>query len=317
MKRLCVRLCTLACSVVLAVAAWAQQPAEPPAPATQPARTGVPKARLPLEQPSHAPSAVALRVEAYLRDLYALGPKFTVKVGEPQPTPIAGLRSVSVEISAEGQRNDFTMFVSEDGHYLLQGDMEDMRTDPFAKIRAEMDLSSAPSRGPANAKVVVVEYADLQCPSCRHLSEILRSLYPDYPQVRFVFREFPLTQIHVWSMTAAIGGRCIYRKDPAAFWPYADHMFDHQDTISAENIWETVVQQGVEAGYDADAFKACMADPAMKAQVEKSTAEGLALKVSNTPTVFVNGRRLVGGDRDALVQYIDYELQGTSAAKKP
>ena len=305
------KLCALLCLVCFAGSAFAgNQSASKPAPAAH--SGGAPAA-----QTAHAQSPIEQRVENYLRDLYALGPKFEVKVGEPQPTPIAGLRSVSVEIAAENQSNTVTMYVSEDGRYLLQSEMQDMSVDPFAKIQKEMDLSSAPSRGPANAKVVVVEYADLECPSCRRLSEVLRSLFPDYPQVRFVFREFPLTQIHPWSMTAAIAGRCIYHKNKAAFWPYAEYIFDHQDVISAENIWDTVLQQGIEAGYDADSFKACMAEPAMKAEIQKSIDEGIRLKVANTPTVFVNGRRLVGGDRDTLVQYIDYELERTGGAKKP
>ena len=311
----------LLCFVLLASpAAMAQQQSSSAVPGAQqsPGPVG-PPARLtrPGATPASADPLVARRIEAYLRNLYALGPKFTVKIGQPQPTPIPGLRAVTVEILVEGQSNNLTMFVSDDGRYLVQGDLADMQADPFAKLRAQMDLSSAPSRGPANAKVVVVEYADQQCPSCRRLSEILRGLYQNYPQVRFVYREFPLTQIHAWALTAATAGRCIYHKDPAAFWGFSDYIYDHQETISADNIWETVVQQGAAAGYDADSFKACMVDPAMKAEIDKSTAEGIALKVSNTPTVFVNGRRLVGGDREALVQYLDYELARTSSAPKP
>jgi protein-disulfide isomerase len=268
-------------------------------------------------QSASAPASVPARVESYLRNLYALGPRFTVKVGAPEATAIPGLRSVEVEISAQGQSNKGTMYVSEDGRYLLQGDLSDMQGDPFAKLRQEMDLSSAPSRGPAGAKVVVVEYGDLQCPSCRRLNEVIRALLPDYPQVRFVFREFPLTQIHAWAMTAAIAGRCIYHKDPAAFWTYADYIFDHQDQISASNVWDTVVAQGVAAGYDQAAFKSCMADPAMKAEVEKSLEEGIKVKIANTPTVFVNGRRLVGGEREGLVQYIDYELARLASRSRP
>ena len=314
MRKLCALLCPMLCAAAVAFAAQHSEASgsSPQAPASRP----LPKPRDSASAPAAA-GPLARRVEAYLRHLYALGPGFTVKVGEPQPTPIPGLRGVSVEISFEGQVNNLTMFVSEDGRYLVQGDLADMQADPFAKIRAEMNLSAAASRGPQDAAVVVVEYGDLQCPSCRRLSEILRGLYPAYPQVRFVFRDFPLTHIHAWAETAAIAGRCIYRHDPAAFWPYSDYMFDHQDTINADNVWDTVVQQGVAAGYDAAAFKACMADPAMKAEVDKSTAEGVALKVSNTPTVFVNGRRLVGGDRESLTQYIDYELSRTRATPKP
>jgi len=260
------------------------------------------------QAPAAAAPSLAARVESYLRNLYALGPRFTLKVGAPEPTPIPGLRSVEVEIATQGQSNRGTMYVSEDGRYLLQGDLSDMLGDPFANLREEMDLSSAPSRGPAGAKVVVVEYADLECPSCRRLSEVIRGLLPDYPQVRFVFREFPLTQIHPWALSAAIAGRCIYHRNPAAFWTYADYVFDHQEQINAGNIWETVLAQGVAMGYDETGIKACMADPAMKAEIEKSIAEGVKVKIANTPTVFVNGRRLVGGERENLVQYIDYEL---------
>ncbi len=303
MKNVCAMLCSL---LLAAMAANGQQPApgDRPAPGDKPAAEG-------------ASPAVERRIEAYLRNVYALGPKFTVKIGEPQPSAVPGLRAVSVEISVEGQSNTLTMYVSDDGRYLMQGELADMQADPFAKMRSQMDLSSAPSRGPATAKVVLVEYGDLQCPSCRRLSEVLRGLYPDYPQVRFVFRDFPLTQIHPWALTAATAGRCIYHKNPNAFWPYSDYIYDHQDAISAGNVWETVLERGVAAGYDADSFKACMADPAMKAEIDKSTAEGIALKVANTPTVFINGRRLVGGDREALVQYIDYELARTAAPAKP
>ena len=280
------------------------------------AAQGVPAAAAPA-QSAPAASTVPSRVEAYLRNVYALGPKFTVKVEQPQPSAIPGLKSIEVEISSEGQSSRGTMYVSDDGRYLLQGELSDMQADPFAKLREEMDLSSAPSRGPAGAKVVVVEYGDLQCPSCRRLNDVIRGLLPDYPQVRFVFREFSLAQIHVWAMTAALAGRCIYHRNPAAFWTYADYIFDHQDRINADTIWDTVVAQGVAAGYDQASFKACMVDPAMKEEIEKSVAEGQRLKVANTPTVFVNGRRLVGGEREPLVQFIDYELARGSTARRP
>jgi protein-disulfide isomerase len=267
--------------------------------------------------PPQAASPANRKVEAYLRNLYALGAKYTVKVGEPQPTPIPGLRSVTIEISTEGQSSGGIVYLSEDGRYILQGELSDMHADAFAKIRKGMDLSAAPSRGPADAKVVVVEYADLQCPSCRLLNQALKSIVPNYPQVRFVFREFPLTQIHAWALTAATAGRCIYHKNPPAFWTYADYIFGRQDIITADNVWQTVQEQALAAGFDEAGFKACMIDPAMKQEIDNSTVEATELKVANTPTVFINGRRLVGGDREALVQYIDYELAQINKTKKP
>jgi len=304
-------------TVATATVAGAQQsPPAPPARTPRSAAAGASTGTLTGTSAGTA-SPVARRVEAYLRNVYALGPKFTVKVGEPKPTAVPGMRAVSIEVITEGQTSALTMFVSDDGRYLLQGDLSDMQADPFAKNRAEMNLAGAPGRGPENARILVVEYGDFQCPSCRRLSEVLRPLYADYPQVRFVFRDFPLVQIHPWALTASLAGRCIYHKDPAAFWTYSDYIYDHQDKIAPESVWNTVVQQGLEAGYDEAGFKACMADPAMKDEVEKSMAEGVALKIANTPTVFINGRRLVGGDRETVVQFIDYEIAQTAKTAKP
>src|SRR5437879_8572806 len=93
-----------------------------------------------------------------------------------------------------------------------------MSTDPLAAVRSQIHLADCPSKGPANARVVVVEYADFQCPTCGQLHKVLSEIEPQYPQVRFVYKDFPLTHIHPWAMTAAIAGRCAYRQNPEAFW---------------------------------------------------------------------------------------------------
>jgi len=69
-----------------------------------------------------------------------------------------------------------------------------------------------------------------------------------------------------------------------------------------------------QAGLDLDAFRACEASPQAAAEVEASVKEGQALQIANTPTVFVNGRRLMGADRALLEQYIQYELDSQPSA---
>jgi protein-disulfide isomerase len=164
----------------------------------------------------------------------------------------------------------------------------------------------------------VVEYSDFQCPSCRQLYQTLRTIVPNYPRVRFVFKDFPLTQVHPWAMIAAIAGRCAYEQNHEAFWKLHDSIFDNQQVISPENVRQKMVDLAGQAGLDTNVFTACMASPRANQAVMENVKEGQALKVANTPTVFVNGRRIIGGDRGLLEQYIQYELatQSPSAPSK-
>ena len=255
------------------------------------------------------------RVERYLRTMYAWGPQYVVKIGAPTATPVPGLLQVPLEVSFAGDTNSGQVFVSADGRFIVQGELSDMTGDPFAAIRQKINLDDAASEGPADARVVVVEYGDFQCPSCRQLQQVLKPLRPNYPQVRFVFRDFPLTHIHAWAMTASLGGRCILRQNPAAFWTYFDAIYDAQDLIKPETAYDKVLEQAAALGIDQAAFKTCMAAPETKAAVERSIQEGIDLKIANTPTVFVNGRRMVGGDRESLEQYIQFELAAAEHTK--
>jgi protein-disulfide isomerase len=149
----------------------------------------------------------------------------------------------------------------------------------------------------------------------------LRDLLPKYPgKVRVVFKDFPLEQLHPWARTAAIAGRCAYQQNPAAFWKMYDLIYDHQEIISASTAWTKMMDYAGQSGLDTDTFKACMASPEAAEAINASRANGQLLDVNSTPTVFVNGRRMVGADAHLLEQYINYELAqlkpGKAAEKK-
>jgi protein-disulfide isomerase len=166
-----------------------------------------------------------------------------------------------------------------------------------------------------------VEYSDFECPVCRSLHDVLRGMLPNYAgKVRVVFKDFPLEQLHPWARTAAIAGRCAYQQDPAAFWKMYDLLYDNQEIISAGNAWTKMTDYASQSRLDTDAFKTCMASPEAGEAVNASRANGQLLDVNSTPTVFVNGRRMVGADAHLLEQYINYELDqlktGKTADKK-
>ena len=269
-----------------------------------------PKPQTAQSAPAGAPPSAKIRqkIEAYLRNMYAWGPNFKLKFEPLKDTPVANLYEVTVEVSANGQGDTAVFYVTKDGHFLIRAELEDITTDPALKIRKQINTTGYPSKGPADAKVVLVEYADYECPSCRQLDGILRALLQTQPQVRLIYKDLPLIQIHPWAMTAATAGRCAYHQDPAAFWKFHDLLFDNQAIITPENAYQKMQDFATQSGLDANNLKVCMADPQTAEDVKKSMAEGELLHVNNTPTIFVNGRRLIGPDAPTLQQFIQYEL---------
>jgi len=248
--------------------------------------------------------------------LYAFGPNVALLVGPPTPTQVDGLLETNVDLTIDGRKQTVKFYVSKDGKFLFQGELSDMTKDPLEQNRAQIQMKDAPSLGDPNAAVTLVEYSDFECPVCRKLHDALREMLPNYAgKVRVVFKDFPIEQLHPWARTAAIAGRCAYQQDPKAFWRMYDSIYDNQEIISAANAWTKMMDYGGQSGLDADAFKGCMASPEAAAAVNASRANGQLLDVNSTPTVFVNGRRMVGADAHLLEQYINYELAQQKAAK--
>jgi protein-disulfide isomerase len=247
-------------------------------------------------------------VEAYLRNLYAFGADTAVKVAAPKDIGVEGLEEVDVEVKVGENQQTGKVYVTKDGKYMFRGELSELSKDPLADNRAQLQTKDSPSLGPADAPVTLVEFSDFECPVCRGLHDVLRGLLPNYPQVRVVFKDFPLEQLHPWARTAAIAGRCAYQQAPAAFWKMYDLIYDNQGVISAETAWGKMMDFAGQSGLNSDAFKACMASPEAGAAVNASRENGMQLEVGSTPTIFVNGRRIVGADPRILEQYIKYEL---------
>jgi len=292
--------CLVACLIAAgcaAVPSWSQEAKKP-----DPAAASV----------QAPPSADQVRltkpVEAFVRQLFGWGPNIKVTLGTLEQSPAADFYTVPIEIMLNGQKENGDVYVSKDGKTLLRGEIYDMSADPFAANRAKIHFDGSPSKGPADARVTIVEYADFECPHCRELWEELGVIEKQYPQVRIVYKDYPLTTIHPWANTASLGARCAFEQSPAAFWKVHDAIFQNQDVISPENVWDKLTQFAADAGLNADTFKACLSSPDTQKAIDASHAEGVALGVNSTPTVYINGRPIVGGDVNTLSQYIEFEL---------
>ena len=252
------------------------------------------------------PDSIEARVERYLRDLYAWGPTFEVKIGTPKPSPIPDLLEVPVTVGLAGQSDTAIVYVDKNVKFLLRGELTDMSSDPLADTRSKLHPGNSPSIGPENAKITLIEFADFECPSCRALDKILRDLLAANPDIRLVYKNFPLTDLHPWAMTAAIAAQCTYQQHPDAFWKIHNAIFDAQDVISPSNVWDKMADLATQFGLDMQTFRSCMADPSTTSQIQETIGEGHALNITATPTTFVNGRRVVGPDQSLLQQFIEF-----------
>jgi len=269
------------------------------------------------QQPAAASSTQTQKsIEAFLRNYYALGSDITITVGTPKPVGSSGISEVPIQVKTPEGSDDVKMYLTADGRYLLRGEVNDLNSDPLAENIAKFDLKGAPVFGDPKAPITIVEFSDFECPVCRNLHDAIRGLLPNYPQVKIIFKDFPIDQIHPWARTAALAGRCAYQQDPKAFWKLYDLIYDNQDIISPSNVYDKMVDYAGRSGLNTESFKSCLSSPQAAAEVDASLANGKLLDVRSTPTLFVSGRRLVGADPHGLQQYIDFELARLKSPKK-
>lgn len=172
--------------------------------------------------------------------------------------------------------------------------------------RYDIPTEGFPSLGPEDAPIVIVEFSDFQCPFCRRFhDETYQSLLEAYPgQIRFVYRNLPLTSIHPAAMPSAIASLCA--KDQNAYWDY------HEKLFSSEQLdEETFIRYAADLGLDTEKFTACLASGEHDAEIQEDMSFAIDLGVQSTPTFFVNGLAIVGAQPLAnFQQLIDKELAG-------
>ncbi len=250
-------------------------------------------------------------VEEYVRHLFVWGPQIQVTVGDPKPSELPGFNQIGVVASAGGASQEEMFYVSKDGRKIVRGVLFDIEKSPFDADLKKLKTESQPSFGTPEAPVVLVMFSDFECGYCKEEAKVIRQNVPvTYPkEVRVYFKDFPLEQIHPWAKTAAVAGRCVFKQKPAAFWDYHDWMFEHQADITPDNLKMKVLEFAKAKNLNEDQLGSCIDTRATEAEVNKNIAEGKALQINSTPTLFINGRKLVGqGGWPQLRQIIDFEI---------
>ena len=270
------------------------------------------------QSPALAQSFDKVAFEKYLRHVNLYLGEVTYKIDDPKPfPPLAGFSEVDVHVSSGQSSKDEVYYVSKDGT-IVDGNVYKMGANPFQTNLDKLNTRNAPSFGPADAAITIVEFGDLQCPDCKMEAPALRQMLPQlFPgKVRVFFKDYPLESLHPWARSAAIAGRCVYRQKPAAFWKFYDFMYENQEQFTPDNLREKILGwAGTPDGVDATLLGKCIDSKATESEVNQSIAEGKTLQLRGTPTLFINGRKLGGLEAGTLQKVIQNELDYLASKK--
>jgi protein-disulfide isomerase len=276
-----------------------------------------------------APSPTVDTVNSFLKALWGYDSSRIWRVEAIQTTAAPGVSKVVVFVSdkspnAKVQTTAF--FVTPDGNHVIAGDgVVPFGATPFAELRRTLqEKADGASRGAASKDLLLVEFADLECPHCKEAQTTMDQLAKDFPNARIVFQSFPLAQIHPFAFKAAAYGYCVLKQKNDAFFTYASAVFDTQAGLTAETGDATLKNAVTKAGLDPAAIDACAATPAIKAQVNASVKLAEDAGVNQTPELAVNGHLLPISQvpYETLKKIIAYQAQldgvstGETAASK-
>ncbi len=250
--------------------------------------------------------AMTKSVIEYFRRKANIPPTMQVEVKDLKASKIKGAKTGT--LSFGGRSTDFT--VSDDGHYAFFGELEDLTVDPFAAVMKKISLKDVASKGPANAKVTIVEYSDFQCPYCSRGYQVMESqVLKEYgDKVRFVYKSFPLP-MHPWAEPAAIASICARQQKPESFWKLYDYYFQNQRDITPQNLKEKSLEVLKDSGVDAAKFSDCLDNKKTVDLVKAEQTEGGSVGVNGTPAFIINGRLVSGAQPyESFKAVIDDEL---------
>ncbi len=245
------------------------------------------------------------KIERHVRSYYKIPPEVHLLVGAPSPSPeFPNYETVIVTVDNGGKKQDLTFLVAKDRSSMMRLTKFDLSKDPFAETMSKIDTSGRPTRGAKASKVVVVNFDDFQCPFC---SRMHQTLFPEIlkeygDRVTFIYKDFPLVEIHPWAMHAAVDANCLAAQNGDAYWDFADYIHANQHEVSNEKtpaarleaLDKLTVLQGQKHSVDVAKLQSCIKgqdESAVRASMKQ--AEGVGVEA--TPSLFVNGEEVPGG----------------------
>lgn len=161
-----------------------------------------------------------------------------------------------------------------------------------------------PTIGLPNAPITMVEFADFECPYCNSVFPTVKALLKKYDgKIFFVFKNYPLTQIHAQALNAAIAAKCAQEQNK--YWEMHDKLFENYRRLS-DNLYTELAN---ELKLNKAEFKTCQETPAIRAQIMSDIEYGESLGLKATPAFYINGKLITGAQPISVFEHaIDEEL---------
>jgi protein-disulfide isomerase len=247
---------------------------------------------------------LAQKIERRVRAQYKVPPDLKILVGSLSPsTDFPAYDSVIVTIDSGERKQDLTFLLSKDRSTMMRLTRFDLNKDPYAEVMSKIDIAGRPTRGAKSSKVVVVSFDDFECPFCSRMhEELFPEIFKEYgDRVTFIYKDYPLTEIHPWAVHAAVDANCLAAQNTEAYWDFADYIHANQHEVGNEKtpaarydaLDRLTTLQGQKHNLDVGKLQSCIKaqdDSAVKASIK----EGDAIGVDATPTLFINGEKVDG-----------------------
>jgi protein-disulfide isomerase len=269
-----------------------------------------------------ADSPTKAQVSAFLEASWGYDTTRVYQVQSITKTVVPGISSVLVLVGEKGKKDigPLQFFTTPDGKHLITGnEILPFGEHPFTDNRALLlKRADGPTRGSAKKDMVLVEFADFQCPHCKDAQATVDKLIAEFPNAHFVYESFPLTRIHAQAFRAAAYGVCVAKAGgDKAFFDFAAAVYEGQAGLATDEGATLTLNSAVsKAGQDSDKVMACSKTPETKAAVEANIKLAEDLNVNQTPYLFIDGRGVpLGAPYETLKQMINYQTAADSAAK--
>jgi protein-disulfide isomerase len=264
---------------------------------------------------------VVHRIQIDIRSRYSVPQQVEISVSAPQASDIPGYDKLVVTFTHDAKKNTFDFLISQDRKTLARLEKIDISQDVMSKI----DLKGRPVRGNPAAKVTIINYDDFQCPYCSRMhATLFPGLLNQYGgKVKFIYKDYPLTEIHPWAMHAAVDANCLAAQNSDAYWDFADYVHSNRreaggDSVAAAflNLDKAALDRGEKYHLDAPKLKACV-QKSDETSVRASMAEADKLGVDATPTLFINGEKISGAVPEAELRSIINRALADAGEKAP
>src|ERR1700739_1144788 len=182
-----------------------------------------------------APPELARQIDDHVRAFSTLSVEVKVTVGDvTSARQVPGYDTVSVKIEGDdGKPKEYKFLLSKDRNTMLRVTKFDLNKDPYAEVMSKIDVKDRPSRGAKSAKVVVVNFDDFECPYCSRMHQTLfPEIFKEYgDRVTFIYKDYPLIEIHPWALHAAVDAGCLAAENGDAVWDFADYIHANKQVI--------------------------------------------------------------------------------------